>query len=216
MAKIFSFLPYSAPTPFSNKTHHRLSVSSKINASNSNNYPLASKIIVKIILLNKSSSSFRARLDKGPRELEYVKLPDMSFGMCCSERFSKLDIILFAHHYFYALLNPHRIILFYLITDLSFSTSQSHLVSEFSKYGQIAEVRLVEDKATKKPKGYAFIQYTSQEEAMLALESMDDQFFDGRTLFVDIAKPMKSDFGDYPKASGPPQERLVTEGANDD
>ncbi|CAA0830842.1 RNA-binding (RRM/RBD/RNP motifs) family protein [Striga hermonthica] len=147
MAKILSFHPYSSPTPFSNKTHHRLSISSNINASNNSNLPLASKIIVR---------------------------------------------------------------------NLSFSTSQSHLVSEFSKYGRIAEVKLVEDKATKKPKGYAFIQYTSQEEAMLALESMDHQFFDGRTLFVDIAKPRKSDFGDYPKASGPPQEHMVIEGANND
>lgn len=36
-------------------------------------------------------------------------------------------------------------------------------------------VKLVKDEARKKSKGYAFIQYTSQEEALLALESMDDQ-----------------------------------------
>ncbi|GFP78915.1 zinc finger CCCH domain-containing protein 42 [Phtheirospermum japonicum] len=62
-----------------------------------------------------------------------------------------------------------------IIKNLPFSTSQSRLVSEFSKYGQIAEVKLVKDEARKKSKGYAFIQYTSQEEAVLALESMDHQ-----------------------------------------
>lgn len=36
-------------------------------------------------------------------------------------------------------------------------------------------VKLVKDEATKKSKGFAFIQYASQEDAMLALESMDHE-----------------------------------------
>lgn len=85
--------------------------------------------------------------------------------------------------------------------DLPFSASESRLLKEFSKYGQIAEgrfgcicssnklyiiclwlfylcqlaVRLITDKARQKSKGFAFIQYTSQEAALLALESMDYQ-----------------------------------------
>lgn len=34
-------------------------------------------------------------------------------------------------------------------------------------------VLLAKDRLTKTPKGYAFIQYTSQDDAMLALENMD-------------------------------------------
>ncbi|KAG6384455.1 hypothetical protein SASPL_155725 [Salvia splendens] len=87
--------------------------------------------------------------------------------------------------------------------DLPFSASESRLLKEFSKYGQIAEVRLVKDEVRQKSKGFAFIQYTSQEAALLALESMDYQLFDERQVFVELAKPRKSDFGGYPRTSGP-------------
>lgn len=36
-------------------------------------------------------------------------------------------------------------------------------------------VKLVKDELTKKSKGYAFIQYTSQDDALIALENMDRQ-----------------------------------------
>lgn len=98
-----------------------------------------------------------------------------------------------------------------IVKNLAFSTSETGLLKEFSKYGQIAEVKLIKDEARQKPKGFAFIQYTSQEAALLALESMDYQLFDDRQVFVELAKPRRNDFGGYPKTSGPPQEQcLVT------
>ncbi|XP_042042990.1 small RNA-binding protein 11, chloroplastic-like [Salvia splendens] len=90
-----------------------------------------------------------------------------------------------------------------IVKNLPFSASESRLLKEFSKYGQIAEVRLVKDEVRQKSKGFAFIQYTSQEAALLALESMDYQLFDERQVFVELAKPRKSDFGGYPRTSGP-------------
>ncbi|XP_022892438.1 organelle RRM domain-containing protein 6, chloroplastic isoform X2 [Olea europaea var. sylvestris] len=74
----------------------------------------------------------------------------------------------------------------------------------------IVKIKLVKDEATKKSKGFAFIQYASQEDAMLALESMDHEYFDGRVLYVELAKPRKKDFGGYPKTSGPPQQQSGT------
>ncbi|CAA3027477.1 glycine-rich RNA-binding 4, mitochondrial [Olea europaea subsp. europaea] len=62
-----------------------------------------------------------------------------------------------------------------IVKNVPLSTSESSLQKEFSKFGQIAEVKLVKDEATKKSKGFAFIQYASQEDAMLALESMDHE-----------------------------------------
>ncbi|GMP99544.1 hypothetical protein CsSME_00046979 [Camellia sinensis var. sinensis] len=57
------------------------------------------------------------------------------------------------------------------MTDLSYSTSETCLRKE--NFGQLAEVKLVMDEKVKRSKGYAFIQYTSQDDALLALESMD-------------------------------------------
>ncbi|KAH6774889.1 RNA-binding family protein [Perilla frutescens var. hirtella] len=94
-----------------------------------------------------------------------------------------------------------------IVKNLPFSASESRLVKEFSQYGQIAEVKLVKDEAKQKSKGFAFIQYTSQEAALIALESMDRQLFDDRRVFVELANLRRSDFGGYPKTSGPPQEQ---------
>lgn len=34
-----------------------------------------------------------------------------------------------------------------------------------------------------------------------------NQIFDGRTIYVEIAKPGSGSFGGYPRTSGPPKER---------
>ncbi|KAK3028381.1 hypothetical protein RJ639_038055 [Escallonia herrerae] len=89
--------------------------------------------------------------------------------------------------------------------DLSYSTSETCLQKKFSNFGQIAEVKLVKDEATKKSKGFAFIQYDSQDAAMQALESMNHKYLDGRLIFVELAKPGKSMYGGYPRTCGPPK-----------
>ncbi|CAK9158483.1 unnamed protein product [Ilex paraguariensis] len=91
--------------------------------------------------------------------------------------------------------------------DLSYSTSESCLHKEFSNFGHVAEVRLVKDEATKRSKGYAFIQYTSQDNALQAIENMDQKHFDGRVIHVELAKLGKNVYGGYPKTSGPPKEQ---------
>nr|GMD98610.1 small RNA-binding protein 11, chloroplastic [Ipomoea batatas] len=58
---------------------------------------------------------------------------------------------------------------------LPYTTDENCLLKEFSKFGQIAEVKIAKDKGSKTSRGYAFIQYTSQEHAMLALEHMDSK-----------------------------------------
>ncbi|KAG5562400.1 hypothetical protein RHGRI_005212 [Rhododendron griersonianum] len=61
--------------------------------------------------------------------------------------------------------------------NLSYSTTESCLRDEFLTYGQVAEVKLVVDEDSKRSKGYAFIQYTCQDDAILALESMDHKVY---------------------------------------
>ncbi|KAL8511994.1 hypothetical protein ACS0TY_018450 [Phlomoides rotata] len=71
-----------------------------------------------------------------------------------------------------------------IVTNLPFSVCESRLHKEFAKYGQICEVNLVKDEARKKSKGFAFIQYASQEEALLAIESMDYQVIYSAACFL--------------------------------
>ncbi|KAI3988576.1 hypothetical protein MKX01_011473 [Papaver californicum] len=94
-----------------------------------------------------------------------------------------------------------------VVRNLSHSTSDAVLKKKFSNFGQVVEVKLVTDESGKRSKGFAFIQYTSQDDAVLALESMDRKYIDGRLVYVDIAKPVTSTFGAYPRTSGPPKEK---------
>ncbi|KAL4318845.1 hypothetical protein GQ457_18G021100 [Hibiscus cannabinus] len=101
------------------------------------------------------------------------------------------------------------------VTNLPYSTKESRLQKEFANFGEIAEVKLVKDEFTKRSKGYAFIQYTSQDEAMVAVENMDQQVFDGRVIYVEIAKPGKDRFRGYPKTSGPLSTKPQLQQPND-
>ncbi|KAI3954511.1 hypothetical protein MKW92_040914 [Papaver armeniacum] len=89
-----------------------------------------------------------------------------------------------------------------VVTNLSHSTSDAVLKKKFSNFGQVVEVKLVTDESGKRSKGFAFIQYTCQDDAVLALK-----YIEGRLVYVDIAKPVTSTFGAYPRTSGPPKEQ---------
>ncbi|CAH8345786.1 unnamed protein product [Eruca vesicaria subsp. sativa] len=96
-----------------------------------------------------------------------------------------------------------------MVRNLPFSTSEDFLQKEFSAFGEIAEVKLVKDESMKRSKGYAFIQYMSQDDAFLAIETMDRRMYNGRMIYIDIAKPGKSDFQQHPRTSGPPEKLQV-------
>ncbi|KAJ1399388.1 RNA-binding domain superfamily [Sesbania bispinosa] len=90
--------------------------------------------------------------------------------------------------------------------DLPYSTGETTLQKEFSNFGKIAEVKMIKDVNTKRSKGYAFIQYTCRDDAMLALETMDQKDFYGRTIYVEVAKLGWDDFEAPPRTSGPPKK----------
>ena len=98
-----------------------------------------------------------------------------------------------------------------MVRNLPYTTHESSLQKEFSSFGEIAEVELIKDKSTRRSKGFAFIQYTNQDDALLALENMDHKVFDGRLIYVDIAKPGRDTFGGFPITSGPPKKQHFPE-----
>ncbi|XP_027916975.1 glycine-rich RNA-binding protein 4, mitochondrial [Vigna unguiculata] len=93
-----------------------------------------------------------------------------------------------------------------VVKNLPYSTGETTLQKEFSDFGKIAEVKMVKDMKTKRSKGIAFIQYTCQDDAMLALETMDQKDFYGRRIYVEIARLGWDYFGATPRASGPPKK----------
>ncbi|XP_050281845.1 organelle RRM domain-containing protein 1, chloroplastic-like isoform X2 [Quercus robur] len=75
-----------------------------------------------------------------------------------------------------------------LKTGLSFYTSEKTLRAAFEGFGQLVEVKIILDKISKRSKGYAFIEYTTEEAASAALKEMNGKIINGWMIVVDVAK----------------------------
>ncbi|KAL6319817.1 hypothetical protein AAG906_036879 [Vitis piasezkii] len=75
------------------------------------------------------------------------------------------------------------------VSGLSFRTTEESLRNAFETFGQLVEVNLVMDKIANRPRGFAFLRYSTEEESEKAIEGMHGKFLDGRVIFVEVAKP---------------------------
>ncbi|CAI8585871.1 unnamed protein product [Vicia faba] len=104
-----------------------------------------------------------------------------------------------------------------VVKNLPYFTGENTLQKEFSDFGKIVEVKIVKDAITERSKGFAYIQYTSQDDAMLALENMDQKSFHGRKISVKLVKLRPYDMsGPSPRASGPPKKWNIPEKQEED
>ena len=75
------------------------------------------------------------------------------------------------------------------VGNLSYQTMENDLQEYFSQAGVVSSVNLMLDKFTGKSRGFAFIEYGSQDEANKAVEMFHNKEFQGRQLTVNIARP---------------------------
>ncbi|KAK4279532.1 hypothetical protein QN277_011302 [Acacia crassicarpa] len=80
------------------------------------------------------------------------------------------------------------------VTGLSFYTSEKTLRAAFEGFGEIVEVKVIMDKISKRSKGYAFVEYTTEEAAAAALKEMNGKIINGWMIVVDVAKPSPPKF----------------------
>ncbi|CAK7325253.1 unnamed protein product [Dovyalis caffra] len=74
------------------------------------------------------------------------------------------------------------------VTGLSFYTSEKTLRAAFEGFGELVEVKIIMDKISKRSKGYAFVEYTTEEAASAALKEMNGKIINGWMIVVDVAK----------------------------
>ena len=75
------------------------------------------------------------------------------------------------------------------VGNLSYKVKEEELRALFAKYGQVKTLHLIRDRITRRLKGYAFLEMSSEDAARaLALDGAD---FLGRKLVVSIAKTRK-------------------------
>jgi cold-inducible RNA-binding protein len=81
------------------------------------------------------------------------------------------------------------------VGNLSFNTTESQLRDAFSEHGVVAEVNLMMDRETGRPRGFGFVTMNTAAEAQAAIEGMSGKSLDGRDLTVNIARPREERSG---------------------
>ncbi|CAN6852616.1 unnamed protein product [Brassica oleracea] len=80
------------------------------------------------------------------------------------------------------------------VGGISYSTDEFGLREAFSKYGEVVDAKIIVDRETGRSRGFAFVTFTSTEEASNAMQ-LDGQDLHGRRLRVNYATERGSGFG---------------------
>ena len=75
------------------------------------------------------------------------------------------------------------------VGNLSYQTMENDLQEYFSQAGVVTSVNLMLDKFTGKSRGFAFIEFSTADEANKAVEMFHSKEFQGRQLTVNVARP---------------------------
>ena len=81
------------------------------------------------------------------------------------------------------------------VGNLSFNTTENDLQDAFAAHGVVTEANLMTDRATGRPRGFAFVTMASPEEAQKAIDAMNGATLDGRNLTVNEARPREERTG---------------------
>jgi cold-inducible RNA-binding protein len=74
------------------------------------------------------------------------------------------------------------------VGNLSFNTTELELREAFSQYGTVAETKLVTERETGRPRGFAFVEMGSEQDAKRAIDELNGRELGGRALAVNEAR----------------------------
>ncbi len=75
------------------------------------------------------------------------------------------------------------------VGNMSFDTTEGELRALFEPFGEITRVQVITDRDTGRPRGFAFVEMTNDEEATKAVAELDGKEVGGRALKVNEARP---------------------------
>jgi cold-inducible RNA-binding protein len=74
------------------------------------------------------------------------------------------------------------------VGNLSYDTSEADLREAFATAGNVSEVKVVMDRDTGRPRGFAFVEMSTDNEAQQAISQLNGRDLGGRTLKVNEAR----------------------------
>ncbi len=75
------------------------------------------------------------------------------------------------------------------VGNMSYGTTESSLKELFGQFGEVGSIKLITDRETGRAKGFGFITMDDTNSANQAIEALNGQEFEGRTLRINEAKP---------------------------
>jgi len=74
------------------------------------------------------------------------------------------------------------------IGNLSYNTTELTLRDTFAPIGTVTDAKVVTDRETGRPRGFAFVEMSSDQEAQQAIEQLNGRELDGRAIAVNEAQ----------------------------
>ena len=84
------------------------------------------------------------------------------------------------------------------VGNLSYETTADELRGMFGQHGEVTDVHMPTDRETGRPRGFAFVEMSSDDEGRAAMQALDGTEVGGRALRVNEARPR----GDRPSGGG--------------
>ncbi len=89
------------------------------------------------------------------------------------------------------------------VGNLPRTATEASLKSLFVTFGEVGAIKIIKDKFTQEPRGFAFVEMQNDEEAVNAMNSLNGQSFEGSSLRINEARPQENrprgGFGDRPR-----------------
>ncbi len=75
------------------------------------------------------------------------------------------------------------------VGNLNYKVQENKLKEVFDDFGTVESVKIIQDKATGRSKGFAFVEMPNDAEGQAAIDGLNSSEFMGRKLVVNQARP---------------------------
>jgi RNA recognition motif-containing protein len=86
------------------------------------------------------------------------------------------------------------------VGNLAYSITEMDLREVFGEVGQVTDVRLISDRDTGRPRGFGFVEMSSDDEAQRAIEALNGRDVQGRA--ISVKEALERAGGGAPRSGG--------------
>ena len=77
------------------------------------------------------------------------------------------------------------------VGGIPYRTTDEELRQQFAQAGEVTSVYIPMDRMSGRPRGFAFVEMATEEQAQKAIQMFDGADFGGRKMAVSVARPME-------------------------